>query len=136
MLLKATRPATYWLSPPAIWFHTSTMAMQRAKPMRIRPVMYSGLSERKTTASPNIRTGPITQFWISDRARMRLSLKTCGNSSYFTFARGGYIITMRPMAMGMFVEPTDRLFSHAGNPWNRLPRPMPRPMARKIQTVR
>ena len=76
MLLKATRPATYWLLPPAIWFHTSTMAMQRAKPMRIRPVMYSGLSERNTTASPNISTGPITQFWTSDSTRMRLSLKT------------------------------------------------------------
>lgn len=38
--------------------------------------------------------------------------------------------------MGMFVEPTDRLFSHAGNPWNKLPRAIPRPMARKIQTVK
>ncbi|MCY1425801.1 hypothetical protein D9M71_415990 [compost metagenome] len=81
MLLKATSPATYWLLPPAIWFHTSTMAMQRARPMRLRPVMYSGLSARNTTASTNISTGPMTQFCIRDRARMRLSLNTCGSSS-------------------------------------------------------
>ncbi|MNT88443.1 hypothetical protein D3C72_2290090 [compost metagenome] len=51
-------------------------------------------------------------------------------------ASGGYIITIRPMAMGILVEPTDRLFSQAGSPSNRLPSPTPMAMARKIQTVR
>ncbi|MDT4865146.1 hypothetical protein FQZ97_999330 [compost metagenome] len=38
--------------------------------------------------------------------------------------------------MGTLVEPTDRLFSQLGRPSNRLPRPTPNAMARKIQTVR
>jgi len=67
---------------------------------------------------------------------MRLSLNTCGSSSYFTLASGGYIITIRPMAIGMLVEPTDRLFSQTGKPSNRLPRPTPSAMARKIHRVR
>src|SRR3546814_4883642 len=66
--LNATSAATYWLSPLASWFQTMTMAMQRASPMRIRPVMYSGLSLRKMTASANISTGPMIQFWISEIA--------------------------------------------------------------------
>jgi hypothetical protein len=112
------------------------MAMQRARPMRIRPVMYSGLSARNTMARTNISSGPITQFCSSDRASRRLSANTWCSSSYFTLASGGYIITIRPMAMGRLVEPSDRLFSQAGRPANRLPRPTPRAMARKIQTVR
>jgi hypothetical protein len=38
-LLTATRPAAYSLLPRASWFHTSTMAMQRAMPTRMRPTM-------------------------------------------------------------------------------------------------
>ena len=38
-LFRATRPAAYSLLPRASWFHTSTMAMQRAMPTRIRPTM-------------------------------------------------------------------------------------------------
>ena len=53
------------------------------------------------------------QFWTSDRARTRVFLKTSPNSSYFTLASGGYIIRMRPAAMGMFVVPD----------WNRLMKP-------------
>jgi hypothetical protein len=107
--LNATRAATYWLSPLASWFQTITMAMQRARPIRIRPVMYSGLSDRKMTASANISTGPMIQFWISEIASTRLSSNTRGRSSYRTRASGGYIIRIRPMAMGMLVVPHDRL---------------------------
>ncbi|MNO93796.1 hypothetical protein D3C76_854000 [compost metagenome] len=67
---------------------------------------------------------------------MRLSLNTSGSSSYLTLASGGYIITIRPMAIGMLVEPTERLLSQAGSPSNRLPKLTPIAMARKIQTVR
>ena len=42
MLLKATSPAAYSVSPLASSFHTMTMAMQRARPIMIRPTMYSG----------------------------------------------------------------------------------------------
>ncbi len=82
-----------------------TMAMQRARPIMIRPYMYSGLSRRKMTARANIRIGPMTQFWTRERARTRVFLKTSPSSSYFTLASGGYIIRMSPMAMGMFVVP-------------------------------
>src|SRR3546814_3793445 len=68
--------ATYWLSPLASWFQTMNMAMQRASPMRIRPVMYSGLSLRKMTASANISPGPMNEFWISEIASTRFSSNT------------------------------------------------------------
>ena len=38
-LLKATRPAAYSVSPRARSFQTITMAMQRASPIKINPVM-------------------------------------------------------------------------------------------------
>ena len=57
-------------------------------------------------ANRNMRMGPITQFWIKERVRTLKFLKTWGSSSYRTLARGGYIIRMRPMAMGILVVPT------------------------------
>ena len=60
--LKATSPAAYSRSPRARSFHTITIAMQRASPIRISPVIYSGLSRSSRTASANISTGPTTQF--------------------------------------------------------------------------
>jgi len=66
-----------------------TMAMQRASPIRIRPYMYSGLSRRKTTARPNISSGPMIQFWTRERVRILTFLKTSPSSSYFTLARAG-----------------------------------------------
>ena len=62
---------------------------------------------RKATARPNISSGPTTQFCKSDTASTRQSRKTSPSSSYFTFASGGYIITISPSAMGMFVVPID-----------------------------
>ena len=58
-----------------------TMAMQRASPMRISPAMYSGWSGRKTMASTNISTGPMTQFCSSDSHSTRVSRHTAGRSS-------------------------------------------------------
>jgi hypothetical protein len=43
--------------------------------------MYSGLSRRKITASPNISSGPMTQFCTSDSASTRLLRKTLPSSS-------------------------------------------------------
>ena len=50
--------------------------------------------------------GPMTQFCTSDSPRTLKFLKTWPSSSYLTLARGGYIIRIRPMAMGMEVVPT------------------------------
>ena len=66
MELKATSPAAYSRSPWARSFQTMTMAMQRARPIMIRPNMYSGLSRRKMTARANIRSGPMIQFWTRE----------------------------------------------------------------------
>ena len=58
-------------------------------------------------ASTNISTGPITQFCTSDRPSTFQLRKTSPSSSYRTFASGGYIIRIRPMAIGMLVVPTE-----------------------------
>ncbi len=114
MLLSATRPAAYSELPLANRFHTSTMAMQRAIPTRIRPTMYrpqrssgpsiaGAMKPKNTTASRNISTGPTSQFCTSDRPITLQSENTFGNSSYFTFASGGYIIRIKPTAMSRLV---------------------------------
>ena len=51
----------------------------------------------------NIRIGPMTQFCTSDSPSTFQSRNTSPSSSYFTLASGGYIIRIRPMAMGMLV---------------------------------
>ena len=56
-------------------------------------------------ARRNISTGPISQFCTSDSPRTRLLRNTSPSFSYRTFARGGNIIMMRPIAIGMFVVP-------------------------------
>ena len=43
------------------------------------------------------------QFCTSDRPSTLKLRKTSPSSSYFTLASGGYIIRIRPMAMGMLV---------------------------------
>jgi hypothetical protein len=48
----------------------------------------------------------MTQFCTSDNASTFTFRKTSPNSSYRTLASGGYIITMRPTAMGIEVVPT------------------------------
>jgi len=52
-----------------------------------------------------MRSGPMIQFWTSERNRTRTFRKTSPSSSYFTLARGGYIIRINPTAIGMFVVP-------------------------------
>ena len=42
ILLRATSPAPYSLLPSAKSFHTSTIAIHRASPIKIRPTIYSG----------------------------------------------------------------------------------------------
>ncbi len=43
------------------------------------------------------------QFCTSERPSTLKLPKTSPSSSYFTFASGGYIIRISPMAMGMLV---------------------------------
>ena len=48
----------------------------------------------------------MTQFCTSDSPSTFQLRKTSPISSYRTFASGGYIIRIRPMAIGMLVVPT------------------------------
>jgi hypothetical protein len=63
----------------------------------------------------NISIGPMIQFWTSESAITFTLRKTLPISSYLTRARGGYIITMSPMAIGIDVVPQDRLFRKSAN---------------------
>ena len=67
--------------------------------------MYSGWSGTKVIAKKNINVGAIIQFINMDIAKMRLSLNTLGRSSYRTLAKGGYIMSIKPIAIGILVEP-------------------------------
>ncbi|MNV86935.1 hypothetical protein D3C71_1810100 [compost metagenome] len=56
----------------------------------------------------NINTGPIIQFSTSEVLSTLTSLNTFPIFSYFTFANGGYIIRIRPMASGILVVPLEK----------------------------
>jgi len=47
-----------------------------ARPMRMRPTIYSWWPDRSVTARKNIRTGPIIQFYTRDNARTLVFLNT------------------------------------------------------------
>ena len=87
-------------------------------------------------ARMNISTGPMTQFCTNESPSTRQFRKTSTSSSYFTLASGGYIIRIRPMAIGMLVVPTWNRSMNAGTPDAKYPSPTPVAMARKIQAVR
>src|SRR4051794_17936850 len=110
MPFNATNPAAYSLLPSANSFHTMTIAIHRANPIRIKPTMYSGLSCKKSIASKNISIGPMTQLRNKDIPKTFVFLNTSFNFSYRTFAKGGYIISIKPTAKGMFVVPEENEF--------------------------
>lgn len=136
MLFNATRPAAYSRFPSASSFQTITIAMQRARPIRIRPVMYAGLSGRKRIASRNINTGPITQLRRREAPNTFGRLKTDGSFSYCTLVKGGYIMRISPTASGRLTLPEESAWMLAGKAGTKWPSPMPTTMARKIQRVR
>src|SRR5665647_713971 len=108
MLFNATNPAAYSRLPSASSFHTTTMAMQRARPIRIKPIIYAGWPCKKTIAKKNMRIGPITQFSNKETPKTRVFLKTSFSLSYLTFVKGGYIINIKPIANGILVVPEEK----------------------------
>src|SRR6202051_1191392 len=84
----------------------------------------------------NISTGTITQFCSKERPRIFLFRKTSPNSSYRTFARGGYIIRITPTEIGIEVVPTLKWFRKGTIPGRTQPATTPTSMAVKIQSVR
>ena len=135
MLLSATSPAAYSLSPSAKSFHTRTIAIQRAKPISIKPTIYSGLSFRKRMAKRNIKIGPMIQFRNSERLTTFKFVNTFPKCSYRTFASGGYIIVISPIAMSRFVVPSWKWLMKTSI-GKKMPSAIPRAIARKIQSVR
>src|SRR5690606_29040389 len=87
-------------------------------------------------AKMNINIGPIIQFKISETLNTFVSLNTCPRFSYFTFAKGGYIIKINPIAKGMFVVPLENEFIKSDDEGIKYPTPTPMAMAIKIQSVR
>ncbi|MNP21989.1 hypothetical protein D3C76_1146320 [compost metagenome] len=115
---------------------TSTIAMHRAKPIMIKPTMYSGMSLSSKIARRNIRIGPITQFCSKDNSITFQSLNTRPNFSYFTLASGGYIMTIKPIAIGMEVVPTCMRERNSEKFGIKVPRNSPRAIEAKIHTVK
>src|SRR5690625_4209082 len=87
-------------------------------------------------ASANINTGPIIQFKNKEIDKIFTFLKTLGNIEKSTFAKGGYIIKINPMAMGIFVDPTLNLSTKSGVFGKKYPMEIPINIARKIHKVR
>jgi hypothetical protein len=100
---------------------------------------FPGNSLKKIIARANMRTGPIIQFWIRERPRILKFLKTPPNYSYLTFASGGYIIRIKPMAIGILVVLSGEDFNESQNDaiaGKKYPEKTPRNIARNIQRVR
>jgi hypothetical protein len=55
----------------------------------------------------NIRIGPMIQLRNNETPNTLVFLKTSFNLSYFTFAKGGYIIRIKPIAKGILVVPVE-----------------------------
>ena len=72
--LMATSTAVASRSAQARSDHTSTMAMQRARPTMIKPVRSSGSLGRKIQARANMNAGPTIQFKMRDTVMSRLSV--------------------------------------------------------------
>ena len=76
------------------------------------------------------------QFKINYIESTFVFLKTCGNNLKFTFARGGYIIMIKPIAIGIFVRPILKLFINFGKDGIKYPMLIPMAMAINIHNVK
>ena len=59
-------------------------------------------------ARKNISTGHKIQFRNNEAPKTLVSLNTPPIFSYFTFASGGYIINISPIANGLLVVPLEK----------------------------
>jgi hypothetical protein len=94
---------------------------------------------KKRIANVNIRTGPMIQFCIRESPSILKFLKTPPNSSYLTFASGGYIIRIRPIAIGIFVVLSGddfKEFQKSAIEGKKYPETTPVNIARNIHRVR
>src|SRR3989304_10641691 len=94
------------------------------------------MKPRKSRARKNMMIGPMTEFWTRESPRTRQLRKNLGSSSYLTLARGGYIIRISPMGMGIEVVPTERRFTRSATDGMKYPSTTPITIARRIQNDR
>jgi hypothetical protein len=87
-------------------------------------------------ARKNIKMGPIIQLRNKDAPNTLVSLKTSPMFSYFTFAKGGYIIRISPIAKGMFVVPLEKELINIEEEGMKYPIATPIIIARNIHQVR
>ena len=87
-------------------------------------------------AKKNIKIGPTIQFKTNEVVIILVSLNTCPRFSYFTFAKGGYIIKINPIAKGIFVVPLEKELIKVADNGKKKPTLTPIAMAKKIQSVK
>lgn len=63
--------------------------------------------------------GPIIQLRNNEAPNTFVFLKTSFSLSYLTFANGGYIISIKPIAKGIFVVPVENEFINVEEEGNR-----------------
>jgi len=84
-----------------------------------------------------MRMGPTIQFCTRDRPRILQLRNTSPRLFVAHFGQGGYIITIRPTAMGIDVVPMGRALDSLADPVAKhIRRPRPIAIARKIHKVR
>jgi hypothetical protein len=87
-------------------------------------------------ASKNISIGPTTQLSNSEVVRTFIFENTSLILPYSTFAKGGYIISIKPIANGIFVVPVENEFINPDDDGIKYPMDTPIIIARKIHKVR
>ena len=84
----------------------------------------------------NMSTGPTIQLRNKETLNTLVFLKTSRILSYFTFAKGGYIIRIRPMAKGILVVPDEKELINADDDGKKYPMETPTAIAKNIHKVK
>ena len=84
----------------------------------------------------NINTGPIIQFRNNETPNTFVFLKTSRILSYLTFAKGGYIMRINPIARGIFVVPFENELMNVEEDGKKYPMATPTDIAKNIHKVK
>ena len=83
-----------------------------------------------------MRIGPMIQLSNKETLRTFVFLKTSFSLSYLTFANGGYIISIKPIAKGILVVPEENEFIKDDDDGIKNPMATPTAIAINIQSVK
>ena len=84
----------------------------------------------------NMRIGPMIQLSNKETLRTFVFLKTSFSLSYLTFAKGGYIISIKPIAKGILVVPEENELIKEDDEGIKKPMATPTAIAINIQSVK